>query len=89
MIAKKFTALLQKSSNTGGWTYVVWPESASFFKTHGAVKVKGTIDGVVFQSSFMAMGNGVHMLPVRAAIRKVIKKEAGQKVTVVLQERLK
>jgi hypothetical protein len=88
-ISKKFTALLQKSPNRGGWTYVVWRESATFFKTHGAVKVKGTVDGEPFQSSFMAMGNGVHMLPVKADIRKIIKKEAGKKVTVILQEWLK
>lgn len=88
-INKKFTAILQKSPNAGGWTYVVWPESALFFKTHGAVKVKGTVDGEPFQSSFMAMGDGVHMLPIKADIRKVIKKEAGKKVTVLLQERLK
>jgi len=87
-ISKKFTALLQKSPNAGAWTYVVWPESATFFKTHGAVKVKGTVDGEPFQSSFMAMGEGVHMLPIKADIRKIIKKEVGKKVTVILQERL-
>lgn len=89
MKPQKFTAVLKKSPNVGGWTYVVWPESATFFKTHGAVKVRGTIDGVAFQSSFMAMGNGVHMLPVKADIRKIIKKEKGQNVNVVIQERLK
>lgn len=88
-IRKKFSALLQKSPNAGGWTYVVWPESATFFKTHGAVKVKGTVDGVPFQSSFMAMGDGVHMLPIKAEIRKNIKKEAGKKVIVVLHEWMK
>ena len=89
MINKKFTAELQKSPHAGGWTYVVWPESATYFKTHGAVKVRGTIDSVPFTSSFMAMGGGVHMLPVRADIRSIIKKEKGDTVTVVLLERLK
>jgi hypothetical protein len=88
MLDKRFTAKLQKSSRKGGWTYVVWPESAEFFGTHGAVKVRGTIDGRAFQSSFMAMGNGVQMLPVKSDIRKAIGKEAGDSVEVRLEERL-
>jgi hypothetical protein len=88
MLDKEFTGILEKSPNPGGWTYVVWPEAADFFGTHGAVKVRGTIDGHPFQSSFMAMGEGVQMLPVKADIRKAIGKEAGDTVTVHLEERL-
>ena len=36
----------------------------------------------------MAMGDGKHMLPVRADIRQAIGKEAGDTVAVVLEERL-
>ena len=36
----------------------------------------------------MAMGDGQHMLPVKAEVRKAIGKEAGDRVTVVLEERL-
>jgi hypothetical protein len=84
----KFESLLHKSPNKGGWTYAVWPKSAEFFGTHGAVKVRGKIDGQTFTSSFMAMGDGVQMLPVKSEIRKIIKKEAGDKVTVEIMERL-
>ncbi|HEX9679452.1 MAG TPA: DUF1905 domain-containing protein [Candidatus Saccharimonadales bacterium] len=86
-LTKKFTAKLQKNPGTGGWTCVIWPESTKFFKTKGLVKVSGTIDGHPFKSSFMALGDGRHMLPVKAEIRAVINKQVGDTVTVNLQKR--
>lgn len=78
--------LLEKFPGKGGWTYArlpgVKPDPHAHF---GWIKVRGLIDDFeIRQYHLMPMGNGELFLPVRAEIRKTIKKQAGDTVKVIL-----
>jgi len=64
------------------------PGSADFFGIRGLVRIRGSVDAQAFRSSLMALGDGTHKLPTRADARKAIGKQAGDTVTVVLEDRI-
>lgn len=80
------SCLLQKFPGKGGWIYAALPELLQNKNNpFGWVRVKGTIDGYPIQRyHLMPMGNGLLFLPVKAEIRKKIKKQTGDKVHVIL-----
>ncbi len=78
--------LLEKYPGKGGWTYAqipeIPPDKHAYF---GWVRVRGTIDDFEIKHyHLMPLGNGKLFLPVRAEIRKKIKKQAGDYVRVRL-----
>jgi len=88
VMVREFDARLQKGDNPGAWTCVVMDDAAELFGTRGLVKIRGAIDGEPFDGALMAQGDGTHRLPVKAKLRKVIGKGAGDTVHVRIDERI-
>lgn len=84
LIRKKY--LLEKFPGKGGWTFARIPEILQDkSKRFGWVKVRGSIDGYeIRKCHLMPMGDGKLFLPVKAEIRKKIKKKDGDYVHVIL-----
>ncbi len=78
--------LLEKYPGRGGWTYAAIPEVLQDKSSHyGWVRVRGSIDDFEFSNfRLMPMGNGKLFLPVKAEIRKKIKKKEGDWVKIIL-----
>ena len=81
------TGIMETDDSIGGWTILPLPGVADVLGTRKAVKVAGTIDGEPFAATIMPWGDGVQMIPVKAAVRKKLGKAAGDEVTVQLTER--
>ena len=87
MISCAFAATIISDANSG-WLCVQMPGSAAFFGTGKAVKVAGTVDGHPYEASMLPVGNGTHMMPIRAPFRKIIGKGLGDEVRVHLTRRV-
>ena len=87
-MVRDFDARLQKGDNPGAWTCVVLDDVPELFGTRGLVKIRAEIDGTPFDGALMPQGDGTHRLPVKAALRKAIAKEAGDTVRVRIDERI-
>lgn len=77
---------LRKFEGKGGWTYAELP-GVPMDRTNpfGWVRVSGKIDDFRLEKyKLMPLGNGHLFLPVKSAIRKKIKKEAGDLVDIHL-----
>ena len=85
MSKQKFTSKLSKA---GSWTIVIVPfDAKKVFGTGGYSRIKGTIEGLPFKGlSLMPMGDGVHCFPVKAEMRKAIRKDAGDSVKVEIEK---
>lgn len=78
--------LIEKFQGKGGWTFVRIPEIAPNKNSpFGWVKVQGTIDNFEIKNyNLQPMGNGTLFLPVKAEIRKKIRKKTGDYVHIIL-----
>jgi hypothetical protein len=86
LVNKTYT--IDKFTGKGGWCFVVIKGIPASKKGKGGmVRVTGTIDDFAIEKyNLMPMGNGFLFLPIRAEIRKSIKKNAGDKITITLYE---
>lgn len=82
-----FTAPLRRDPDPGAWTIVVMADSGRLLGTRKPVKVGGDIDGHSFRATLLPLGDGTHMVPIKAALRAAVGKGDGDQVTVRLTER--
>ena len=82
------TYKLEKFPGKGGWTFVVISEIPKDKRSKfGQIRVKGSIDSYTFNHvNLMPMSNGKLFFSVNAEIRKIIGKEEGDSVKIVLFE---
>lgn len=78
--------VIQKMQMKGGWSFVEFPNVPKHLKQpFGWVPVRGTVDGYeINQFKLWTMKTGNMFMPIKAEIRKKIKKEEGDSVHILL-----
>ncbi len=77
--------VIEKMEGKGGWHYVKLPQISKSNRPFGQVRVKGAIDTFEFKQYFLQpMGNGFYFLPIKATIRKLLRKRVTDRVEVIL-----
>lgn len=87
-----FQAILEKFDQQGektGWTYIRIPKKIAEQLHPGgkqSFRVKGSLDDLAVQSlALLPMGGGDYILPLKAAMRKALKKQKGDRLKVKIE----
>ncbi len=87
----RFNAIIEKFSKQGektGWTYVLIPAAIAQQLNPGkktSFRVKGKLDAYLIEGiALMPMGEGDYVLPLKASIRKAIRKQQGDTLSLQL-----
>ncbi len=82
----KFDAIIKKAPDMdAAYVEIPFDVKATFGK--GRVPVDATFDGFPYQGSLVRMGTPCHIIGIRKDIRKQIGKQAGDTVSVTIEER--
>lgn len=82
----EFDAVIRKVSDLDG-AYVEFPYDVREEFGRGRVKVHASFDGEPYDGSLVRMGTPGHIIGLRKDIRKIIGKQPGDMVHVIIRER--
>jgi len=85
---REFDAPLQKGDNRGGLDVRGDGRCRRAVRYARAGEIRGAIDGEPFTGALMPQGDGAHRLPIKAALRRTIGKQAGDTVHLRIDERI-
>lgn len=84
----EFDAIIQKVDGIDG-AYIEFPYNVKEEFQKGRVFVKASFDGMEYNGSLVRMKTVNHIIGLRKDIRGIIKKQPGDTVHVIIQEREK